>query len=146
MNFPPRLAHLATRAVVVAKLTPVYGPSHNLDDDEAARRLDAALRGGLLDELLASAWEAMVGTAKRLDEAGLLEKVAQTLHDRPTRPGRKAAESSAWSAFFLKVDLAAGVASETAMRILETEQGKKVAAEGLKEAGRYLAAELTRGR
>ncbi len=146
MRYPPRLAHLATRAVVVAKLNSAYAVANHLDDNEAARRLDVALSGALLDELLAAAWQEMTGQAKRLDEAGLLEKVASTLHDRPSRPGRKAPESPAWNAFFLKVDLAAGVASETAQRILDTDQGKKISAEGVTEAGRYLAAELTRGR
>ena len=145
MRYPPRLAHLATRAVVVAKLTPTYGVTHGLEDDEASRRLDAALAGTLLDDLLAGAWESMKAKTKRLDEAALLEKVASTLGDRPMRPGRTAKETTAWSAFFLLVDLAAGVASDTAQRILETEQGKKAAAEGLAEAGRFLAAELTRG-
>lgn len=146
MKYPARLSHLATRAVVVAKLNQAYGASHAIEDDEASRRLDAALSGPLLDELLSATWEAMTGTTKRLDEAGLLEKVATTLGDRPLRPGRKAPENPAWSAFFLKIDLAAGVASETAQRILDTEQGKKVAAQGVAEVSRYLAAELTRGR
>jgi hypothetical protein len=145
MRYPPRLAHLATRAVVVSKLTRSYSESHQLEDEESSQRLTTALNGPLLEELLAATWNTMVGQTKRLDEAGLLEKVADTLRDRPNRPGRKAKESAAWSAFFLQIDLAAGVASETAQRILETDQGKKVAAEGLAEVGRYLAAELTRG-
>jgi len=142
VRYPPRLAHLATRAVVVAKLWPTFAAAHEMDEEEAEARLTSALQGQLLDELLAHAWEAMRQKAPRADESALLEKVAQTLSDRPRRAGRTAKLNSAWSAFLLLADLQAGTASET----LETEQGRKTALEGLAEAGRHLAAELTRGK
>lgn len=145
MTFPPRLAHLATRAVVVAKLAPSYAAAHQLDDEEAAQRLQLALQGALLQQLLASTWEAMKGKTKRLDEAGLLEKVAGTLKDRPQRPGRLATEGPAWNAFLILLDLEAGTASDAARRVMDTEQGRKMAEAGLAEGGRFLAAELTRG-
>lgn len=146
MRYPPRLAHLATRAVVVAKLWPTFAAAHNLDEEEAEERLTTALQGQLLDELLAHAWEGMRQKAPRADESALLEKVAQTLGERPRRAGRTAKLNSAWSAFLLLADLQAGTASEAARRALETEQGRKTALEGLAEAGRHLAAELTRGK
>ena len=146
MRYPPRLAHLATRPVLVAKLWPTFAAAHNLDEEEAEARLTTALQGQLLDELLAHAWDAIRQKARRADESALLEKVAQTLSDRPRRPGRTAQLNSAWSAFLLLADLQAGTASEAARRALETEQGRKTALAGLAEAGRHLAAELTRGR
>ena len=146
MRYPPRLAHLATRAVVVAKLWPTFAAAHEMDEEEAEARLTSALQGQLLDELLAHAWEAMRQKAPRGEESALLEKVAQTLSDRPRRAGRTAKLNSAWSAFLLLADLQAGTASEAARRALETEQGRKTALEGLAEAGRHLAAELTRGK
>jgi len=146
VRYPPRLAHLATRAVVVAKLWPTFAAAHEMDEEEAEARLTSALQGQLLDELLAHAWEAMRQKAPRADESALLEKVAQTLSDRPRRAGRTAKLNSAWSAFLLLADLQAGTASETARRALETDQGRKTALEGLAEAGRHLAAELTRGK
>jgi hypothetical protein len=107
MRYPPRLAHLATRAVVVAKLMPTYALAHDLDEDqeEAGERLNAALGGKLLEDLLATAWESLKGETKKLDENGLLEKVARTLKDRPLRPGRKATLNPAWSAFMVLADL-----------------------------------------
>ena len=36
MPFPPRLGHLATRAVLTAKLGPTYAQAHNIDEEEAA--------------------------------------------------------------------------------------------------------------
>jgi len=131
---------------VVAKLWPTFAAAHEMDEEEAEARLTSALQGQLLDELLAHAWEAMRQSAPRADESALLEKVAQTLSDRPRRAGRTAKLNSAWSAFLLLADLQAGTASETARRALETEQGRKTALEGLAEAGRHLAAELTRGK
>lgn len=147
MRFPPRLAHLATRAVVVAKLLPTYAQAHQLDEEEARGRLEAALRvGGLLEDLLAAAWASMKGKTKRLTEEGLLEKVAGTLQERPLRPGRRADLTPGWSAFLILADLAAGTASDAARRLLESEEGRRRSQAGLQEVGAFLAAELTRGR
>jgi hypothetical protein len=132
--------------VVVAKLWPTFAAAHEMDEEEAEARLTTALQGQLLEELLAHAWEAMRQKTPRADESALLEKVAQTLSDRPLRAGRTAKLNSAWSAFLLLADLQAGTASEAARRALETEQGRKSALEGLAEAGRHLTAELTRGK
>jgi hypothetical protein len=146
MRFPPRLGHLATRPVVVAKLVTVYANAHQIDEEEAQGRLERALRGGLWEDLLAAAWEAMKGKVKRLDEEGLLEKVATTLKDRPLRPGRLAEVTPAWSAFMMMLDLEIGTAGDAARRVMETEQGRKMMAAGLAEAGKFLGAELTRGK
>lgn len=146
MSYPPRLAHLATRAVVVAKLMPTYARAHNIDEEEAAQRLSTALGGRLLTALLESTWTAMRGSAKRLTDDGLLEKVATTLGDRPLRPGRPAPSNPAWSAFLILMDLEVGTASDAARRVMETDEGRRRGQEGLAEAGRFLAAELTRGK
>ncbi|XXF76851.1 hypothetical protein P2318_27910 [Myxococcaceae bacterium GXIMD 01537] len=145
-GYPPRLGHLATRAVVVAKLAPSFARAHHIDEEEAAQRLSTALSGPLLPRLLECAWEAMKGGTKRLKEEGLLEKVATTLRERPMRPGRLAPEGPAWSAFLVVADLAAGTASDAARRVMESDEGQRRAQEGLAEAGRFLAAELTRGK
>ncbi|WP_338863950.1 hypothetical protein [Myxococcus stipitatus] len=146
MSYPPRLSHLATRAVVVAKLVPTYAQAHRLDEEEAAQRLSSALSGKLLPSLLEATWSALQGKTKRLNEDGLLEKVATTLSDRPLRPGRVAPLTPSWSAFLVLTDLEAGTASDAARRVMETEEGRRRGNEGLAEAGRFLAAELTRGK
>jgi len=144
MRYPPRLAHLATRAVVVAKLFPTYAQAHSIDDEEARMRLETALAGSLLPELLAATWNALSSGAKRLAEEGLLEKVAQSLKDRPLRPGRTIQPTAGWSAFLVLADLAAGTASESARRVMESEAGRARATAGLSEVGAFLAKELTR--
>ena len=144
MRYPPRLGHLATRAVVVAKLAPTYAQAHNIEEDEAADRLQVALSTSLLQDLLAETWVALLGKTKKLDESGLLEKVAGSLKDRPMRPGRKVATDAGWSSFLLVADLHAGTASDAARRVIESEEGQKRVAAGLAEVGKFLAAELTR--
>jgi hypothetical protein len=144
--YPPRLAHLATRAVVVAKLMPTYAQAHNIDEEEASQRLSTALAGRMLPTLLDAAWDAMRGKAKRLTDDGLLEKVAATLGDRPLRPGKVATLNPAWSAFLILADLEVGTAGDAARRVMETDEGRRRGSEGVAEVGRFLAAELTRGK
>jgi len=144
MAYPPRLGHLATRAVLVARLAPTYASAHRLDDDEARERLERALSGPLAEQLLDATWAALAGTSKKLAADGLLEKVAGSLKDRPLRPGRVAPLSAAWSAFLVLADLEAGTATEAARRVMESEDGRRMAAAGIAEAGAYLAKELTR--
>jgi hypothetical protein len=48
MRFPNRFPHLATRAVVTAKLFPTYASSHQVDDDEADEAVPAANLAGRL--------------------------------------------------------------------------------------------------
>ncbi|NPC86378.1 hypothetical protein HPC49_50355, partial [Pyxidicoccus fallax] len=52
----------------------------------------------------------------------------------------------AWSAFLILVDLEVGTVSDAARRVMETDEGRRRGEEGLAEAGRFLAAELTRGK
>jgi hypothetical protein len=141
---PPRLAHLATRQVLVAKLTPTYAAAHHLDEDEAMQRLDRALRTHLLDRLLDATWTALLGKTKRLSEEGLLEKVAGSMKDRPFRPGRVREVTPGWSAFMLLADIAADTASDAARKLLETEEGKRRTEAGLVEVAQFVADELTR--
>ena len=144
MRYPARLAHLATRAVVVAKLAPTFAEAHQLDHEEATQRLHTGLSGPLLEDLLAATWTALLAGTKKLDEEGLLEKVAKSLKDRPLRPGRPATLTADLSAFLILVDLAAGTASDAAGRGMETDAGKAPARAGLGAAGQHLARELTR--
>jgi hypothetical protein len=144
MRYPARLAHLATRAVVAAKLAPTFAEAHHIDHEEAVQRLNTALSGPLLEDLLAATWQALLGGTKKLDEEGLLEKVARSLADRPLRPGRVTAVTPDLSAFLILADLAAGTASDAAGRVMETDAGKARARAGLQTAGQHLARELTR--
>ena len=146
MRFPPRLSHLCTRPVLVSKLAPTYAQSHEVDVEEAVERLDRALAADsrMHDDLLAACWSELQAKKRSFDEAALLEKIAQLLKDRPQRPGKVAPTTPGWSAFLVLVDLDAGIASDSARRILESDEGKKRVAEGTAEVGRFIASELLR--
>ncbi len=141
---PPRLGHLATRKVVAARLAPTFAEVHRVDTEEALDRLERALAGTLWEELLEATWKALTAGRKRLDDEGLLEKVAHSLKERPQRLGKRAPLTPGLSAFLLRLDLEAGTASDMARRALETPEGQRRAKEGLAEAGAHLATELTR--
>jgi hypothetical protein len=132
--------------VVVNRLVPTYARAHQIDEQEAGQRLTRALAGPLWEDLLAATWEAMKGRVKRLDELRLLEKVATTLEERPLRYGRAVETNPAWSAFMMMLDLEIGTAGDAARRVMESEQGRKMMAAGLAEAGLFLATELTKGK
>jgi hypothetical protein len=132
--------------VLVNRLVPTYAQAHQIDEQEAGLRLTRALAGRIWEDLLAATWEAMKGRVKRLDEEKLLEKVATTLQERPLRYGKAVETNPAWSAFMMLLDLEIGTAGDAARRVMETEQGRKMMAAGLAEAGSFLATELTRGK
>jgi hypothetical protein len=142
MRYPPRLSHLATRAVVVAKLAPTYAEANSLEDEEAVSRLDRALQSPLLEDLLNACWTELQAGGQ--DEEALLKRVASSLKNRPQRPGKIAPVTAGWSAFLVLADVHAGTASDAAQRLLETEEGKKRANAGVAEVGKHLAAELSR--
>lgn len=144
MRFPPRLGHLATRAVVVARLAPTYAAVHEIDDDEAIDRLERALQGSLLDDMLEATWEASLGSTVHLDEQGILDKIADSLKTRPLRPGRETAITPGWNAVLARLDVDMGVASDSARRVLEGDEGRKRLAEGIIEVGKFLCVELMR--
>ncbi|KFE71880.1 hypothetical protein DB31_0141 [Hyalangium minutum] len=128
------------------RLVPTYAKAHQIDEQEAAQRLERAIAGRLWEDLLAATWEAMQSRVKRLDEQKLLEKVFNTLEDRPLRYGRVVEPNAAWSAFMMLLDLEIGTAGDAARKVMESEQGRKMISAGLAEAGMFLAIELTKGK
>jgi anthranilate phosphoribosyltransferase len=144
MRYPPRFAHLLTDAVLISRLAPSYAEAHQVDDEEARLTLTTALRSELRDDLLASTWTAIRTRAPKFKEETSLDKVATSLGDRPTRPGRVKQGNAAWSAFWIVVGLNAGTASDSARSALESEAGQAKVREGMVEVGRFLADELAR--
>ncbi len=144
MDYPPRLAHLATRDIVAAKLARLFADVHQIDEAEALDRLGRGLKGALWESLLSSAWKALRASSERLTDEALVEKVARALRERPSRLGRPAKMTPGLSALLLWIDLEAGTATDSARRVLESDEGRKRVAQGLGEAGALLAGELTR--
>lgn len=144
MNYPPRFAHLATQKVLVAKLIPTFSAAHRIDEEEARERLSTALHGALLEQLLEATWGALTENRKRLDDDGLLEKIAGSLAKNPYRPGKELEATPGWSAFMVLADVEAGTATDAARRLLESEEGKRRGQAGIREVGAFLAKELTK--
>ncbi len=144
MRYPPRFSHLATRSVVVTKLSPMCALAHDAEDGEAQERLDRGLKGPLLDELLTATWKELTSAPGRPGDEELLEQIAAALKKRGEKPGNTAHVTPGWNAFFVLVDVRGGVAGDAARRVLETDEGKKRVAAGMAEAARHLAGELLR--
>jgi hypothetical protein len=144
MRFPPRLSHLVTDSVLIARLAPSYAKAHNVDLEEARISLTTALHSDLRDDLLEATWTAVRDRAPRFTEETALEKIASSLGKRPNRQGNVKESDARWSAFWILVDLRAGTASDTARSVLESPAGQAKVREGLADAGRFLADELAR--
>lgn len=141
---PPRLGHLATRPIMVARLRPTFAKHHEIDEEEAEVRLQRALKGRLWELLLTTTWEALNDKKRKPPADAILERVAESLKERAYRPGRQAKVTPAFSAFLVLVDLEAGTASDAARKVLESSAGEVMKQLGLAEAGRFLAEEFVR--
>ena len=144
MRYPARLAHLATRAIVVAKLAPTFADAHQLDHDEAAYRLGAALSGPLLDDLLAATGRRSSGARRSWTRRVCWRRSPGACGTGPSARAAPHRSTPDLSAFLLLADLAAGTASDAAGRVMETDAGKARARAGLAAVGQLLAHELTR--
>ena len=144
MAYPARLGHLARRDVVALKLVRLFADVHHIDETEALERLGRGLRGSLWEALLSATWQSLRAGSTRLSDEELVEKVAKSLRERPERAGRSTQVTPALSALLLWIDLEAGTATDSARRVLESDHGKRMVDEGLREAGALLAKELTR--
>jgi hypothetical protein len=129
---------------MVSRLRPTFAKHHEIDDEEAEVRLQSALKGRLWELLLTTTWEALNDNKRRPPPDAILERVAESLKERPYRPGRQANVTPAFSAFLLLVDLEAGTASDAARKLLESATGEVMKQQGLAEAGRFLAEEFVR--
>lgn len=144
MPHPPRLAHLATRTVLVAKLEATYAASHGVDLVEAGIRLARGLQGRVLTDLLDATWAGLRATRKRGSDEDVLELVAEHVKERGLRPAKAAQITAGWSAAMVAIDVQAGTAGEGARRIIESVEGRPRVEAGLAEVGLFLAQELLR--
>ena len=86
MRYPARLAHLATRAIVVAKVAPTFADAHHIEHEEAVDRLNSALTGPLLEDLLAS----RTARSGRAAPSRSLRSLAPSSCSRTSPQGRRA--------------------------------------------------------
>jgi hypothetical protein len=143
--FSRRLPHVVTRADLAVLVSPTYAAAQRVDEDVAHDRLQAALAdAALLAQLYEGLSEALREyRGPRTTEDALIDKLSQGVEDRRAKV-RPAPLTAALSAVLVSIDLAAGIAPEMMRRTLDTEKGRALLGEGLKQLGAHLVKELLR--
>lgn len=148
MSRPPSafLAQLS-RAQLVEMMTPSYAKAKNLDPNDAYRRLENALRDlELIEGLQYATWHALEDQLEDEAPEAIVERVRKKMVKKKRFKAAtwKTTDEGAWTALGILIDRGAGVASGEALDLLETDAGQKLLDDGLAQAGRHLAKELTR--
>ncbi len=146
MSLPRRLPHVLTRADLVGLLDTTYAPASGVDEELARERLEQALAapGPFLEDLYAAIGEALaaeLGPRQTPDEQ--LDRMGKNIPKRKRNP-KPAPESPGISAVLVQVDLAIGLAPERMHAMLESEKGRALLAQGMRELARHLVKELLR--
>jgi len=144
---PRRLIAMMNRHLLVEMMASSYALARNIDPNEAADRLDEAMRQiKLADGLQRGAWMGLMRLKPDLDEAALMERVQKKLSkNKRWQPIKAAArEDGAFAAVILLIDVGAGVAAGEAWDMLESSEGAKFLEKGFALIGAHLAKELLR--
>ncbi len=142
-----RLIAVLTRLQLTEMLAPTYALAKNLDPNEAAVRLEDALRNlRLIEGLQRGTFEGLRLAKPHLDDDAIMEvvlkKLSKTKRWQPLKP--KAKDDAAVAAVTLLIDAGAGVATADAWGMIESEDGAKFLERGFLVVGAHLAKELTR--
>jgi hypothetical protein len=141
--FSPRLRHVLTRSDLALLLAPTYASSSNVDFDEAHERMQRAVAServaAALYDGLSAALDARKGPRTAVDE--VVDNLSAGVQKRRSR--MKAARlSPGVSAVMVLLNLEIGYAPEMMRGALETPKGEALLAEGLRELGASLVAQL----
>jgi hypothetical protein len=141
--FSRRLPHVLTRADLARALAPTYAKAAQVDAEEAEDRLQRALAiqrvadgvyGGISDALSEA-------KGARTTEDELIDKLSTGVQKRVRRV-RAAELTPGVSAALVSINLELGYAPEMMRNALETEKGRALLDEGLRELGAHLVGEL----
>lgn len=145
---PRRLIAVLTRLQLAEMLSPTYALAKNVDLNEAAVRLEDALRNlRLIEGLQRGTFAGLRAAKSHLDDDAIVEVVIKKLGKKqkrwqPLKP--KAKDDAAMAAVTLLVDAGAGVATADAWGMIESEDGAVFLERGFHVVGAHLAHELTR--
>lgn len=145
MYFSRRLPHVLTRRDLVALLAPTYAKARQVDEEEAAERLERALESPVALDAVYRGLSAALGDAKgpRTGEDAVMDRISAHLSARRARI--KAAEATpAVSAALVRLDLEIGLAPESMRATLATPRGEALLEAGLRELGAHLVKDLLR--
>jgi hypothetical protein len=140
---PKRLRHIVQRNHLASMLSATYAEAQNVDEEDAHERLTRAVEDPELQEALYGALAAglaMQPGASDGDDA-LLDRLSKALGKRAAR--MKAAKTSPGvSAVMVKVNLLVELAPISMRAALETDKGRALVEDGLRELGRHLVGQL----
>jgi hypothetical protein len=141
--FSRRLPHVVTLPDLAILLTPTYGESMSVEDDEAHERLVRALsRTRVADDLydgISAALEGLQG--QRTSEDALMDKLSKGIQKRRARV-KAAPQSAGLAAVLVRINLEIGLAPEQMRATLDSDRGRAVLARGLHDLGTHLVKEL----
>jgi hypothetical protein len=141
--FSPRLRHVLTRSDLALVVAPTYASSANVDFDEAHERMQRAVSNeqlaGAFYDGLSAALEPRKGPRTTVDE--VIDNLSAGVQKRRSR--MKAVRlTPGVSAVMVLVNLEIGYAPEMMRGALQTPKGEALLAEGLRELGAALVAQL----
>lgn len=144
--FSRRLPHVLTRADLAMLVAPTYAKALSVDEEEALERMTRALeRPGVADDLYRGISEALWQTkGPRTSEDDLMDRLSRGVRARRAR-AKAAPSTPALSAVMVRVNLELGLAPEQMRATLESEKGRALLEQGLREIGAHLVKDLLRG-
>ena len=141
--FSRRLPHVLTRKDLARVLAPTYAKAASVDAEEALDRMERAVGNTvILDDLYKGLSAAMAERkGPRTTEDELVDKLSEGVQKRRSRV--KAAElTPGISAAMVLINLELGYAPEMMRNALQTEKGRALLDQGLRELGAHLVGEL----
>jgi hypothetical protein len=141
--FSKRLPHVITRKDLALIVASTYASSANVDFDEAHERMDRAVHSPRILDALYSGLSAALRdrTGPRTGEDELVDNLSAGLVKRRARV-KAAALTPSISAAMVMLNLELGYAPEMMTNALETEKGRELLADGLRDLGAHLLKEL----
>jgi hypothetical protein len=141
--FSRRLPHVLTRKDLARVIAPTYAKAASVDADEALDRMERAVANDrIADELYAGLSAAMAERkGSRTTEDELVDKLSEGVQKRRSRV-KAAPLTPAISAALVMINLELGYAPEMMRNALDTEKGRALLDDGLRDLGAHLVGEL----
>ena len=149
LAFPPmalfsrRLPHVLTRKDLARVIAPTYAKAASVDAGEALERMERAVANDRIADELYSGLSAAMAERKgpRTSEDELVDKLSEGVQKRRNRV-KPAQLTPAVSAALVLINLDLGYAPEMMRNALDTEKGRALLDQGLRELGAHIAGEL----
>jgi hypothetical protein len=141
--FSRRLPHVLTRKDLARAIAPTYAKAASVDAEEALDRMERAVANDRISDELYEGLSAAMAQKKgpRTTEDEFVDKLSDGVQKRRSRV-KAAPLTPGVSAALVLVNLELGYAPEMMRNALESEKGRALLDDGLRELGAHLLAEL----